>query len=167
VGGPGDDLSEVPVDELDDDRDRDELRQRYYGLIQELRVILPGVQVLTAFLLTVPFNQGFERVDETGRVLWGVALVSAIGSVVAFVTPTAFHRYGPRTARSDRLEVGIVSSRAGVGFLAVSLLVSLTVVARFVFATGATLLVVLPVAVLMVSCWFAYPLVRRVRDHGD
>ena len=50
--------------ELDDDRDRDELRSRYGMLLQELRVLLPGVQLLVAFLLTAPFAQGFERVDD-------------------------------------------------------------------------------------------------------
>ncbi len=49
-----------PASELDDRADREELRERYYGLLQELRVILPGVQVLVAFLLTVPFASRSE-----------------------------------------------------------------------------------------------------------
>lgn len=53
--------------ELDNERDRVELRSRYYGLLQELRVVLPGVQVFLAFLLTVPFTQRFDDVDDRGR----------------------------------------------------------------------------------------------------
>src|SRR5690349_4798010 len=89
--------------DLDDDADREELRSRYYGLMQELRVLLPGVQILVAFMLTVPFATGFGKVDETGRILYGVALVSGIVAVIAFTTPTVMHRVGPRTARSERL----------------------------------------------------------------
>jgi Family of unknown function (DUF6328) len=51
--------SDEDTEDLDDVADREELRQRYYGLLQELRVVLPGVQVLLAFLLTAPFAQRF------------------------------------------------------------------------------------------------------------
>ena len=83
---------------LDDEQDRKEIRDRYYGLMQELRVVVTGAQVLLAFLLTVPFAQGFARLDAAEpRVVRG-ALVSATLSVIAFITPTAMHRYGKRTA---------------------------------------------------------------------
>src|SRR3954471_12826223 len=98
--------------ELDDERDRDELRNRYYGLLQELRVLLPGVQILVAFLLTVPFATGFDQLDETGRGLYGIALVSGMLAVVAFTTPTVMHRIGERSARSARLVRSIAITRA-------------------------------------------------------
>ena len=96
---------------LDDEADRSELRDRYYGLLQELRVVVTGVQVLLAFLLTVPFTQRFSQLDDSELAWFGAALVSAIFSVVAFVTPTAMHRYGKRTARGDRLRLSIVMTR--------------------------------------------------------
>ena len=77
--------SETPANQLDDERDREELRNCYYGLMQELRIVLPGVQVLVAFLLTVPFAQGFAEIDDFSRGLFGAALVAAILSVVAFI----------------------------------------------------------------------------------
>ena len=61
--GHGD--SEVAPENLDDERDRAKLRDRYYGLLQELRVVLPSVQVLVAFLLTVPFGQRFGERSTT------------------------------------------------------------------------------------------------------
>ncbi len=57
-------VDDRPTGELDDEQDRDELRRRYYGLLQELRVLLPGVQILVAFLLTAPFASGFAQLDE-------------------------------------------------------------------------------------------------------
>ena len=47
--------------------DREELRTRYQMLLQELRVVLPGVQVLMAFLQTAPFAQRFGDLDDLGR----------------------------------------------------------------------------------------------------
>ena len=102
-----DERDEAPSDEdtryLDDVADRDELRQRYYALLQELRVVLPGVQVLLAFLLTVPFQQRFEELDTWGRRAYEIALTSSMLSVVLLLGPTILHRFGERTARRDRL----------------------------------------------------------------
>ena len=127
--------SERSAEQLDDELDRDELRQRYYGLLQELRVLLPGVQVLVAFLLTAPFAQRFTDLDSLGRTIFGVSLVSGLVAVVAFVTPTAFHRLGVRTSRSERLIWAIRMTRVGIGFMALSLVSALFVVCRLIYGT--------------------------------
>jgi hypothetical protein len=156
--------SEVPVDQLDDERDREELRDRYYGLMQELRIVLPGVQVLVAFLLTVPFAQGFADVDDFGRALFGAALVAAILSVVAFVTPTAMHRFGDRTARGERLQTSIVMTRVGLLLLAVAMTLSLAVVSRFLYDGFVTVLLVTVVVIAVVALWIVTPLTTRRPD---
>ncbi len=156
--------SELPADQLDDERDRDELRNRYYGLMQELRIVLPGVQVLVAFLLTVPFAQGFAEVDDVGRALFGAALVAAILSVVAFMTPTAMHRFGDRTARGERLQISIVMTRVGLLLLAVALTLSLAVVSRFLYDGIVTVLLVTVVVVAVVALWIVTPLTTRRPD---
>src|SRR3954463_11268900 len=103
----GDDRPDEDTKYLDDVADRPELRDRYYGLLQELRVVLPGVQVLLAFLLTAPFAQRFKSLGATDRAVFGAALVCSMLSVISFVSPIAFHRFGPRTARALRLELSI------------------------------------------------------------
>lgn len=144
--------------QLDDDRDREELRQRYYGLLQELRVLLPGVQVLVAFLLTAPFAQRFSDLDQLGRTVYGVSLVSGVLSVVAFVTPTAFHRFGGRTARSQRLVWAIRLTRVGIGLMAISLESALFVIFRLIFGLGAATAVTVGVGLAMVVAWAVLPL---------
>ena len=94
---------DASVAELDDVVDRDELRRRYYGLMQELRVLLPGVQILVAFLLTVPFATRFGNVGRFEKACFGVALGGGAIAIMLFVTPTAIHRLGERRARSRRL----------------------------------------------------------------
>jgi hypothetical protein len=156
--------SEVPAEQLDDERDREELRDRYYGLMQELRIVLPGVQVLVAFLLTVPFAQGFANIDDFDRALFGAALLTAILSVVAFMTPTAMHRFGDRTARGERLQISIVTTRIGLLLLGVALTLSLAVVSRYLYDGYVTVLLVTVVVVAVVALWIVTPLATRRRD---
>jgi hypothetical protein len=161
------------ADRLDDESDRGELRDRYYGLLQELRVVVTGVQVLLAFLLTVPFAQGFTHLDHAARAWFGAALVSAMLSVIAFVTPTAMHRYGKRTARGDRLSFSITAMRIGLLFLGLALLLSFAVVVDLLYSGPAAVALVALVSVALVGAWLVVPLLtfftdddRRDERHG-
>jgi hypothetical protein len=158
----GDDRNLV---DLDDHADREELRARYYNLLQELRVVIPGVQVLLAFLLTAPFAERFGDLDQAGRVLYGGTLLSALLSVVCLLTPAVLHRLGARTARQARLTWSIRLTIAGLGALAVALVLGLTCVCRLVFdAAAATAIVLTAVAVLGVLWgWLPLRLTRRER----
>jgi predicted neutral ceramidase superfamily lipid hydrolase len=159
--------SEVPASQLDDARDREELRRRYYGLLQELRVMLPGVQLLAAFLLTVPFAQRFAGLDDLDRALYLGALSTAIVSVLAFVTPIVLHRFGRRTARGVRLIAGTAAARIGIVALVVSIALSMAVVCRFVFDDVTAVVVVAVLAVGTVGLWGLLPRwARRVHARG-
>jgi len=148
---------------LDDDADREELRQRYYGLLQELRVVLPGVQVLLAFLLTVPFAERFGDLDAWGRRAYEAALTCSMLSVVFLLGPTFLHRFGERTARRDRLLWSIRLMVVGLVLLGAALLTALWGVARFVFGDGSALQLVLPVAVAMAVVWILVPISLKRR----
>ncbi len=156
--------SEIPASDLDDEADREELRDRYYGLLQELRVILPGVQVLVAFMLTAPFARRFSELGSTETALFGVALVSAILSVVSFITPIALHRLGPRTARGQRVRLSIASTQVGLLLLVISMLLSLTVVSGFLFSTIITGIVVAITATATITSWIVVPALLRRRE---
>jgi hypothetical protein len=155
--------SDPDTELLDSERDRGLLRDRYYGLLQELRVVLPGVQVLVAFLLTAPFAQRFSGLDSFGKALYGIALTSGTLSVIAFVTPTVLHRFGDRTARRARLELSIAVTRLGLVLLGVSMVTSLAVVVRFLFDGTVAALLVAVTVVAMVGLWIGVP--RLVRHH--
>jgi hypothetical protein len=118
------------ADELDEEAHRGELRDRHYGLLQELRVLLPGVQILLAFLLTAPFASGFERAN---RLAFGIALGAAATSVAALVSPIALHRFGDRRMRGFRLWWGIQLLRIGMVCFAAALLAALAVVVGAVY----------------------------------
>ena len=113
--------SERPPEALDDELDRGELRDRYYGLLQELRVVLPGVQVLVAFLLTIPsvtyaFLGDYEHDGPFDRMLYTITGLVAIavpvylyhrGSEVDDVV-TAFDVLKTRYPQVDPSRVGII-----------------------------------------------------------
>ena len=153
--------SERPTRELDDVADRDELRNRFDMLLQELRVSLPGVQVLTAFLLTAPFSQRFGDLDLWGRRAYGVALTSSMLSVICLIAPTLLHRLGERRARSHRLQWSVRLMLTGLGLLGVALLSAMWGIARFVFGTETAWWLTGPAFVLIVSVWLVLPLTLR------
>ncbi len=146
-----------PPGELDDQDDRQELRRRYYGLLQELRVLLPGVQVLVAFLLTAPFAQRFADLDDLETDVYAVALVSGVLAVVCFVAPTAFHRVGWRQSRSRRLEWSIRMLRAGLVFMAVAFEAALFVVLGVLFDRGVSVAVSGAVGAFGLLAWVVLP----------
>lgn len=143
----------------DAELDRDEARERYQELLQELRVILPGVQVLFAFLLTAPFSARFNELDELGRDLYGVALLGSALAMIVLMAPTSYHRVAQR-ASEDRLRSAIALTMTGMATLAVSVLLVVFVVLRFIFEAGAGLAVTVSLAVAIGLLWYLLPLVR-------
>lgn len=153
-----------PARDLDPIADRDELKSRYYNLMQELRVLLPGVQVLVAFLLTVPFASHFDELDPRARALFGTSVVSGALAVIVFMTPIALHRFGDRRDRVQRLQLSIKLAQCGLILFGIALTAAVLVVVTYVFAPIASAILVALVLVPMVGLWIVLPL-RTRRDH--
>lgn len=151
--------------QLDDRLDREELRNRYAILLQELRVALPGVQVLVGFLLTVPFANRFPELDEGGRAAYGIALIASLLSVVCLLTPTVYHRVADRRERTARLRWGIRLTVAGLALLAIALGAGLWCVSRLVYGDEAAWWLTVPVAASIVALWVVLP--RASGRHPD
>jgi hypothetical protein len=154
---PQRDRWDLGASELDDDGDWKELRDRYYGLLQELRVILPGAQVLVAFLLTAPFAAGFPRLDPTNRFLFGVATVSGLMSVITLLTPTVFHRVANRRYRSARLVWAVRCTMVGLVLLGIALITALFCVTRHIYSTPLAAVVTGFVLLMTISLWGILP----------
>src|SRR4051794_6428427 len=150
-------LPDASVAELDDEVDRDELRRRYYGLMQELRVLLPGVQILVAFLLTVPFATRFGNVSRFEKGCFAAALGGGAVAIILFVTPTAIHRVGERRARSRRLMWSIRLTRAGIASFGIALVSAVMLVTDKVFGTPTAWACGVATLVLMTSLWIVLP----------
>ena len=100
------------------DTDRDEteaqrLDRNWSGLLQELRVAQTGVQLLTGFLLTLPFQQRFTQLDGVMRTVYLVTVACSIGATVLLVAPVSMHRLLFRPARLQHRGVGRAHVRDG------------------------------------------------------
>jgi hypothetical protein len=130
-------------------------------LLNELRVALPGVQFLLAFLLTVPFAQGFERITSTQKTLFYAALLATAASTIFLIAPSATHRL--RFHQSDRTFIIESANKyliAGLAFLSVAIVLAIAVVTDFLFDGWAVWLFPGALAVMLVVFWFARPLMR-------
>jgi Family of unknown function (DUF6328) len=142
-----------------DDRERTE--RQMAELLQELRVALPGVQILFAFLLTVPFAQGFERVTSFQKNLFFATLLCTAISTGCLIAPTATHRL--RFHKRDRryvIESANTLLIAGLGFLALAILGAVALITDFLFDGAARWIWPGLVAVVIVVLWFVRPLAR-------
>jgi phosphoglycerol transferase MdoB-like AlkP superfamily enzyme len=137
-------------------------------LLQELRVALPGVQVLFAFLLTVPFSQGFARMTGFQRGLYFTILLSTAVTSVMFIAPTAYHRL--RWRDYDKEQMLMTANRltiTGTVFLALSIGGAVYLIGDFMFGAGVASITAGAVAALLAWFWFGLPLFRKLRDESD
>jgi uncharacterized protein DUF6328 len=133
-------------------------------LLQELRVLLPGVQVLFAFLLTVPFSSRFEALTVAEEGLFLSALVCAAVATALLIAPSAFHRILFR--EHDKEWMILTANRlaiAGTVFLAVSITSALYLVAEVIYGAGLSAAVTAAVGVLFLVLWYVVPVLRRAR----
>lgn len=137
-----------------------EKRERFRELLEELRVVIPGTQVLFAFLLTAPFSARFNELAHDERRIFGVALLATAVATVFLIAPTVYHRVKRKRPRDERLRTSVWMAMAGVFSLAVGVVAAIHVVVGFVWgdtaANGATLLV----ASAIVGLWYVLPLVK-------
>jgi L-asparagine transporter-like permease len=150
-----------------DEKERERLDRELMELVNELRVALTGVQVLFAFLLTVPFTQRFARVTEFQRHLFYVVLLSATLSVLLLIAPTARHRLLFRQHDKERI---VVSSNryaiAGLAVLAVAMTGAVTLITDLLFKESMATWVTATLAALFTTIWFVIPMIRRATADG-
>jgi hypothetical protein len=145
-----------------DDEERDRHHRELVELLNELRVALPGVQVLFAFLLTVPFTNRFDALTTVQtRVFMGAFLATGIASIL-LMGPSAYHRIRFRDGDEERmLRTSNRWALSGLVFLALALVLVVYLVAELVTSTTFAVLASIVFAVLAASMWFALPLSRR------
>jgi Family of unknown function (DUF6328) len=142
--------------------------RRLTELLQELRVALTGVQILFAFLLTVPFTQRFAHVTKFQRDVYFVTLLCAAAAVALLIAPTAHHRVLFRQHQKRRLVLlGSSLMLAGLGFLALAMTGVVLLITDVLFNTATVVVVSTGVATMFVGLWYVIPLARRFRMEAD
>jgi Flp pilus assembly protein TadB len=151
-------------------RDRDEtekerLDRNMTELVGELRVALPGVQVLFAFLLTVPFNQRFSQVTSFDETIYLITLLSTAVATALLLAPSALHRIEFR--QDDKEHIVRAANRyaiAGFAALMVAVTGAVLLVTHFLYSDTTAYIATIAVGVLLVLCWYVMPTLRRLRN---
>src|ERR1700759_4234453 len=148
----------------------DERLDRNLGeLLQELRVALPGVQVLFAFLLAVPFQQHFTSISAFDKKAYFATLLLTALSAALLIAPSAYHRITFRYQQKGRLV--FVANRlaiAGLATLALAMTCAVMLITNVLFCHIATTVVTTALILTMfVVLWAVLPLKRRLRYRDE
>jgi VIT1/CCC1 family predicted Fe2+/Mn2+ transporter len=147
-------------------------RRRLEELNNDLRVALPGVQVLFGFLLTLPFSARFTELNAGAeRVAYLVAFISAAISSVFLIAPSALHRFYHELDDPGGLvslfRISAQLAVAGTLCLAISMGAVVFLVVDVFYHRAAAALVTSLIAVLIAWFWFGYPISRRFNDKPE
>jgi uncharacterized membrane protein YedE/YeeE len=134
-------------------------------LLNELRVVLPGVQVLFAFLLAVPFSRGYPKVTEFEKITFFVSLLAtAVSSALLIATPS-FHRL--RFQDGDKQKIIRYGNRfaiAGIGSLAVAMVAAVLMVTSYLFGVVPGIVTAAAITVVIVVLWYGIALGTELDD---
>jgi len=148
-----------------DETESERLDRNFGDLLQELRVAQTGVQILFAFLLTLPFAARFETVDAFERVVYSVALLSAAAAAAMIIAPVAYHRMLFRRGRKPELvRSAHRMASGGLAFLLVAMVGAILLVSDVVMGRTLAIVVTVVAGAWFVLLWGVLPLLRR---HGD
>jgi hypothetical protein len=146
--------------------DKERLDRNLEELLQGLRVALPGVQVLFAFLLILPFQSGFPDVTPfQEKVYFGTLISTAIASIL-LIGPTPRHRIQFR--RDDKSYIVFSANRLaiwGLAFLGLGMCGAVLLISDFLFGTGIAIAATGAVSAVLAWTWWASPLLRRLAGH--
>jgi hypothetical protein len=131
-------------------------------LLQELRVALPGVQVLFAFLLTVPFTQRFNDLSDFEEKLYFGVLITVALATVMLAAPTAGHRILFRRQQKEFI-VTLSNTLAliGLSLLAVAMCGAIALISHFIFGATTAVITTIVMAAAFIGFWFLGPIRRR------
>lgn len=147
----------------------DEVDDIFRALLEGLRTTLPGVQVLFAFLLILPFRSEFAELSGAERIVFYVAFAASAVSSVLLIAPSVHQRVrapisGVRRRTRRHVLVAVRMAIVGTATAATAVVAVSYLVSSLVFGTVAAAGAALVVAAITVWSWFVVPLVDFARD---
>jgi hypothetical protein len=150
------------------ENEQERIDRELIELLNEIRVALPGIQVLFAFLLLLPFQQTFRDSEgDVERAAYFVALLASLAATVFLIAPTTFHRI--RFRDRDKLALITISNRlvlAASVCLGISLTAATYLVTEVLYGPTLGALTALVAAVFALVFWYAIPLGRKLLHPG-
>jgi hypothetical protein len=151
-----------------DEEEAERLDRELIELLNELRVVMPGVQVLFGFLLTVPFQQGFQDIDAFQRDVYFVTLLLTAASAAFLMGPSAFHRLTFRQGHKPYLvRLGTRQTIVGMGLLMLAMTGVLLLLTDVLFHSLTVAITVVAMFLLFAWLWFGLALTRRASGKAE
>ncbi|MEV6601662.1 DUF6328 family protein [Actinoplanes sp. NPDC051346] len=136
--------------------------RNFADLLQELRVAQTGVQILFAFLLTLPFSNGFPKVTDFQKDTYVVALITAAFATAMIISPVAFHRALFRQGRKPELvRYAHRMATGGLAFMLISMVSSILLITDYLLDTWVSIVLTAVAAAYFLTFWAAIPFAKR------
>ena len=131
-------------------------------LLQELRVATTGVQVLFAFLLTVPFTQQFDELDAADRKVYYAAIMTTAVATLFLIAPTVHHRLRFRSGvKENLLRVANVFALIGMALIAAAISLVMYLITKLLYDSKAAAIATACLAAAFAVLWFVVPVAFR------
>jgi hypothetical protein len=144
--------------------ERGQFEREWTEILNEVRVALPGVQLLFGFLLAAPFTESFRRVSDALRYGYFISFLCTTASCAFLIAPSVYHRLHWRRDVVDKEQMLRSSNRlaiAGVAFLFLAMTSAVYIVSVVIAGRGPAVAITVLAGLLLGSLWFALPLLRR------
>jgi uncharacterized protein involved in cysteine biosynthesis len=148
-----------------DETEQERVDRNLQEMLGELRVALPGVQVLFAFLLVAPLNQRFAQVTSFEKTIYFATLLFTTASTVCLIAPTVHHRIEFRRQEKDLIvTTGNRIVILGLGLLAIAMTGAVVFVTSFLYSDTTTWVAAIAAAAAFAVVWYSIPLRRLARE---
>lgn len=150
-----------------EETEKERIDREVIELLNELRVTLPGVQVLFAFLLILPFQPGFADITPLDRAVFLLAFFATTAATVCLIAPATYHRIQFR-ARDKKRMLRLSNRLVIVGTLCLGVAITAAVylITQVVIGDVVASVAALVAAVLLLSLWYGLPIIGRLRKPG-
>ena len=149
---------------MTDENDKERVDRELIELLNELRIALPGVQVLFAFLLVLPFQQRFAETSAEDQGVYTIALLSSALAAALLIAPSMYHRLNFRQGNKERL---LTDSNklmtAAMVCVALGIACCVYLVVDVVYGGVAAVVATIATVVVYGAAWFVLPLTRRAQ----
>ena len=146
------------------EEEQERLNRQMMELLNELRVAMPGVQILFGFLLTVPFQQRFAQTNDFQQTVYFATLICAAIAAAFLIAPSAYHRVMfQQQDKPNIIHIGTGQLLIGLAALLLAMNLAVLLVTDWLFDTGTVAVTVALIASLYLSLWFGFGLVRRMQ----
>jgi hypothetical protein len=139
------------------EEEKDDTEKSFTAVLQELRVVQTGVQILSAFLLTIPFSNRFHEVTAYQKTIYVITLVAAAAATAFVIGPVSYHRLKVSEDKEHLLRISTLLARSGLACLFVAAVTS--VYLALDVATGQVTAAVIGglVTAVYLAVWYLLP----------